>query len=245
MRTRLVAKLFAVLSLTFSTNAFATPREVTVTGIRVHVRDLVPGAESGVADVDLGPAPIAGASRLISRADILTAVAGHPAPSAVPEMVRVVRKTRHVTPPEMDAIVRASLPPESLRAGVSLGAVHSDRAVEIADGWTHVDVATPRTPKKVGPFATSAIVTFFDDAQVLARIPVPVTLTVSAEGAAFDSPHGRPLTLVVRRSLVEVRVSARAGADADIGDLLPVQVPLSGRTLRARLVSKDEALALE
>jgi hypothetical protein len=104
----------------------------------------------------------------------------------------------------------------------------------------------PRAPKKAGPFMTMAVLSFFGaDAEVLARVPVPIELGVSADAITFDTSRGNPLTLVIRRPLVEVRIGAFAGADADIGDPVPVQLRPSGRVVRARLLSKDEALAVE
>jgi hypothetical protein len=228
-----------------TTDAAAAPREVSVTGSRVHVRDLVPNTDEAVAGIDLGPAPLPGASRLIGRADIIAALAGHTAPRSLPTMVRVVRKMHKLVPAELDGLVRASLAPDALHAGVSLRAVRSEHAIDVAEGWTRVTVEVPRAPKKVGVFATTAVVTFLQDAQPVDRVFVPVDLDVSVEGATFDAPRGRPLTLVLRRSLLEIRVAALASADADVGDPLPVKVRDSGKTLRARLTSRDEALAME
>jgi hypothetical protein len=236
----------ALCALSVATvDAGAAPREVSVTGGRIHVRDVVPNADAAVADIDLGPAPLAGASRLIGRADILAALDGHPAPKTLPTVVRVLRKVRHLAPAELDALVRDSLAPDALHAGVSLHAVRSDHAVDVAEGWTRITVDVPRPPKKVGPFATTAVVTFFQDALTLARLYVPVDLDVDAEGAAYDCPRGHAVTLVLRRDLVEIHVAAQGIADADVGDPLPVKVRDSGKTMRARLTSRDEALALE
>jgi flagella basal body P-ring formation protein FlgA len=74
---------------------------------------------------------------------------------------------------------------------------------------------------------------------------VPLDLSVSAEGAVYDVVRGATVAVVVRRGSVEVRTTGFAGADADIGDRLPVQLRPSGRVLRTRLVNKDEALVEE
>jgi hypothetical protein len=50
---------------------------------------------------------------------------------------------------------------------------------------------------------------------------------------------------VVSRGLVEVTTPAVTSADADIGDVVQVLLRPSGRALRAELVAKDRALALE
>jgi hypothetical protein len=236
-----------VLAFTARSTA-APPREVRLVGARVHLGDVVPGADASIAGVDVGPSPLAGCSRIVTRADLLTALGARQlaAPAHLPDAVRVVRQAKHVVPSELDTIVSDAIKEKSLPRGVTLDAVRAERAIDVIDGWTRVDVDVPRPPKKAGPFATTAFLSFYGaEAEVLARVPVPVELAVSAEGTAYDAARGRPVTLVIRRSLVEVRIGAFAGADADVGDPVPIQLRPSGRVVRARLLSKDEALALE
>jgi Chaperone for flagella basal body P-ring formation len=220
---------------------------VVVTGTRVHLGDIVPGAEAAAAAIDLGPSPAAGVSRLVTRADIAAALGAKQvaAPAAVPDAVNVVRRARRLAPSEVDAIVRAALGAQELGHGVTLASVRADRAFDVADGWTRVGVDVPRAPKKAGTFTTTAIASLFVGDDVIARLPVPVDLAVSSDGATFEVARGATVTLVVRRSFVEVRAPGFAGADADVGDPVPIQLRPSGRVVRARLVSKDEALALD
>jgi hypothetical protein len=240
---------FVALVLGFSAESpAAPPRQVRLVGARVHVGDVVPNADASIAGVDVGPSPLAGCSRIVTRADIVTALDARqlPVPAQLPDAVRVVRQAKHVAPSEMDMLVRDAIKEKSLRRGVTLDAVRAERAVDVIDGWTRVDVDVPRAPKKAGPFATTAFVSFYGaEAEVLARFPVPIDLAVSEEGTAYDTTRGAPVTLVIRRSLVEVRIGAFAGADADIGDSVPIQLRPSGRVVRAKLLSRDEALAVE
>jgi hypothetical protein len=242
-----VAFLAACLGAASDSSA-APPREVRLVGARVHVGDVVQGADAAVAGVDLGPSPVAGCSRIVTRADILAALGARqlPVPPARPDAVRVVRQAKRVAASEVNALVRDAVKTKSLRRGVTLDAVRAERAIDVIDGWSRVDVDLPRPPKKAGPFATVAVLSFFGaDAEVLARVPVPVELGVSTDGTAFDAARGTPVTLIIRRPLVEVRVGAFAGADADVGDAVPIQLRPSGRVIRARLLSRDEALATE
>jgi hypothetical protein len=232
---------------TSAASAGAPPREVFVTATRVHLGDVVPEADALAAAVDVGPSPAAGAARLFTRADFVAALEAKqiPAPATLPEAVRVVRKTRHLVASEMNACVREALFGKPLGHGVTLAGVRAERPVDIADGWTRVDVEVPRAPKKAGNFATNAIASFYEGDDVIARVAIPIDLAVSDEGASYDTARGATLTLVVRKSFVEIRTEGFAAADADVGDAIPVQLRPSGRILRARLVSKDEAIALE
>jgi hypothetical protein len=225
----------------------AATRQVVVTGTRIHLADVMREVGGEVGSVDLGPAPVAGGSRVVSRADIVTALGAKQlaVPASVPDAVRVVRKARHLEAADLNALVRTAVASKDLARGVSLAKVRADRPVDVADGWTRVDVDVPRAPKKAGTFATTAIASLFVGDEVIARLPVPLDLTVSADGERFDASRGASLTLIVQRLFVEIRTEGFAGADADIGEVLPVQLRPSGRVLRARLVSKDEAIAID
>ncbi len=222
-------------------------RAVVVTGTRVHLGDLLLNADPITAMVDLGPAPTAGGSRLVTRADIAAAFEKQqlPPPGGAPDAVRVTRKVKHLAPADIDALVRTAMNAKELGHGVTLGAVRADHPLDVADGWTRVGIDVPRAPKKAGTFATTAIASLFAGDDVIARLTVPVNLSVSTEGAAFDVARGASLTLIVQRNLIEVRTPSFAAADADIGDAIVVQLRPSGRVMRARLVSKDEAIAVD
>lgn len=238
----------ALGTATAQTAAADPPRDVAVTGTRVHLGDLLANVDATEAAVDLGPSPAAGGSRLVSRAEIVSLLnAQHLAPpAAIPDAVRVVRRARHLQPAELEVIVRDAIGSRPLGRGVSLTAVRIPRAVDVADGWSNVEVDVPRAPKKVGAFTTTAIASFFTRAgEVIGRVAAPVELTVSPNGALYDSTRGSAVTLVLRRGLVEVRAAGVAMADADVGDVVPVQLRPSGRVLRARLITTDEALAVE
>lgn len=244
--TRL-ALIAGVLLVATSASA-APPRDVVVTGTRVHVADVVPSTDADTGAVDIGPSPTAGGSRLITRSEILAALAAKQvaAPAGVPDAIRVVRKAKRLSPSEMNSIVRGSVAAKPPARGVRLAAVKLEHPVDVAEGWTRVDVDVPRPPKRVGSFTTTAIASFFAaDGDVTARVPVPVELEVSADGATYDTARGAPLTLIVRRGYVEVRASGVAMVDADVGDPVPVQLRTSGRVVRGTLLTRDEALALE
>jgi flagellar basal body P-ring formation chaperone FlgA len=244
----LVASVLVLSAALAHSPAVAGPTpQVPVTTTRIHLKDLFPDIDAAAAEVDLGPSPPAGGSRLVTRADIMAALDAKqlPVPQSMPDAVRVVRGARHIAAAEMNAIVRSALDNKPLGRGVALAAVRADRSVDVADGWTRVDIDVPRAPKRAGTFTTAAIASFFVGNDVIARIPVRVDLSVSADGATYDTIRGAAVMLVVRRSTVEVRAPGFAAADGDVGDVIPVQLRPSGRTIRARLSTKDEAVALE
>jgi hypothetical protein len=229
-------------------SAASQPREVVVTATRLHVGDVAPDANTDAAAVDIGPSPSAGGSRLVTRGEIIAALEAKqlPCPSTIPDAVRVFRKAKHLAQVDVNALVRDALVQKPLGRGVALVAVRADHPVDVADGWARIDVDVPRAPKRQGTFATAAIASFMSpEGEAIARISVPLELGVSAEGSTYDAARGGAVTLVIRRGYIEVRAGGISMADGDVGDVVPIQLRQSGRVLRARLVSRDEAVAVE
>jgi hypothetical protein len=247
IRSLFAASVLATLAFA-GPAAAAPPQEVFVTGSRIRVGDVAPNVDAAVAAIDIGPSPSPGGSRLVTKSDIAAALTAKviPVPAALPDAVRVVRKAQHLSPAELDGLVRGALDDKPLGHGVTLAAVRASHPVDVADGWAHIDVDVPHAPKRQGAFTTTAIASFYTaEGEAIARVPIPMELTVSAEGALYDTPRGASVTLVIRRNYIEVRTTGMTTADADLGDAVPVQLRPSGRVLRARLTAKDEAVAIE
>ena len=246
-RGRTPPTLLAALALSLgAARAEASPpAQVTVTGARVLVGDVVRGASPDAASVDLGPSPAVGGSRLIDRATILRALREHAAtePAQLPEAVRVARLSRTVTATELERLTRTGLSERPLPRGAAIAGVRASRGLDVAAGWDAVTAELPRLPRRAGPLSTTALVTFRAGSEVLGRASVQVDLVLPATAAEPELARGAAVTLVVRQGLVEIRVGASAGADADVGDTLPVILRPSGRVLRARLIERDTALA--
>jgi hypothetical protein len=235
----------ALLGLALAAPAAAQPPVPTVeiASTRVTLADLVPSVGAALGAVDLGAAPPPGGSRLVTRDELAKAAADAGAPRSLrlPASVRVVRRMRKLSAAETEKLVRDALVGPALPRGVTIAAVRAPARLDVADGWDAVVAEVPKPPKRTGSLPTTALLTFSKGAEVLARASVPVDLALSAEAAVSDVARGAPLTLVIRRGLVEITASGLAGADADVGATLPVTVRPSGRVLRAKLVEKDRA----
>jgi flagella basal body P-ring formation protein FlgA len=240
---------FAVFTclLALASAADASPTHVTVEGTRVQIRDLLRDAPAETAEIDLGPSPALGGTRLIARDEILQALRAHQATATprLPESIRVTRASRTLRPDELNQMVREALPRDRLPRGTALRDVRPTQSVTVPAGWTAVSVDLARPPRRVGTFSATAYVNLRRGDDLIARVPVRVDLTLSAEAATPDLTRGSAVTLVVRHGLVEVRASGSAAADADIGETLPVVLRPSGRVIRARLIEPALAVALE
>jgi hypothetical protein len=141
-------------------------------------------------------------------------------------------------------LARGAIAKQKLRRGITLRKLRPARAMTVAAGWDEVSVRLPKPPRRRGHWSTTAMLTFSAAGTPLARLALPVSFDISAEGAKPDVSKGAPLILVVRRGLVEIKVQAIAKTSADIGEILSVTLRPSGRNLRAKLLAGGRALAM-
>jgi hypothetical protein len=254
MKTR--AALFSFACLVASSDvAFARPRaveteslrdgvrRVEVVGARLRLGDLV-GGLGHLAQVDLGPAPAPGVSRLVRREEIRAELEAQGIVSVprLPEAVRVSRRLERVTTEKLQALASEAVRGVGLREGVVLRRVEAPANLKVASGWQRVSATVPRPPRRPGEWLTTVTLAFELDGQKLARIAVPAVFDVSPAAAAPDLAKGGPVTLVVKSGLVEIAARASAGDNANVGDVIPVTVGATGKVVRAKLVTRDRAV---
>jgi hypothetical protein len=221
--------------------------EIAIATPRVTLGDLVPALPEALRALDLGPAPAPGGSRLVTRDELKKAIADAKGiePKTLPAQVRVVRKMRKLDAMTLESEARRAINKRGLSRGATLAAVKAPRSADVPDGFDSVRVEIGKPPRRTGSFLTTAMLVFNHGSEELARVAVPIELALGADAATPDLAKGAPVKLVVRRGLVEITASALAGVDADVGDTLQVVLKPSGKTLRARLVDREHAEALE
>lgn len=226
-----------------SASSNAMPR-VEVPGPKIRAKDVL-GAQA--PDVDLGPTPPIGASRVVDRAEIERAFAeaNVAPPKKIPAAVRVSRKTRRLAAADVASAIRTSLAVAPLPRGATLSNVRA-AGVDVPADFQRVSVDLPALPRRAGPITVQAVVTFLGESDApLQKAITPLELVLPPEAAFPDIARGAPMTLVIRRGLVEVSITGVAATDGDIGAVLPVTIRPSGRVLRARAIDKTHAVALE
>jgi hypothetical protein len=181
---------------------------------------------------------------------VLALVAGSAGTAqAVPTAPAKPKTTRHPVANELTELARNAIATSSvhLPKGATLVAARpsAGAAVDIPVAPSRVTIDVTLPPRRAGTIMTTAVLVFWKDADVSARVPLHLELSVPPEALLFDVPKGGVLTLVVRRGLIEVSTQAVASADGDIGDIVQVLLRPSGRVLRAQIVAKDRAVAVE
>lgn len=144
-------------------------------------------------------------------------------------------------------ITRAAVASSGTRLpkGATITSVHATATADIPAARDRVTIEVTAPARRSGAVSTPALLTFWKAADITARLPIIIELSVPPEALVFEVPKGAALSLVVRRGLVEVTAPAVLAVDADIGDVVQVLLRPSGRALRAQLVARDRALAVE
>ncbi len=250
MRPFALSILVFALLVTSPTAAAPRIKQVWVVGPRVTLATVLAG-RTDLQSVDLGVAPAPGGSRVVTRDDMLRALraqqdegAPEVAPKDLPRAVRLIRKMTTLTPASLEQITRTALA-KTLPSGFKVTSVRAPRSVKVAEGWGGVTVSLPKPPRREGTWSTTAMLNLGGGNAPVARVAVPVQLTISTAAAKPDVARGAALMLVVQRGTVEVRVRGFAGADADLGEVFPVQLRPSGRVVRAKLVTPKKAVAVD
>lgn len=157
--------------------------------------------------------------------------------------------TRRPVANELTELARTAIVSSAARLpkGATLVAARASAgaALEIPVAPSRVTIEITPPPRRAGAVVATAVLVFWRDAEVSARVPLHLDLSVPPEALVFDVPKGGVLTLVVRRGLIEVSVQAVTSADGDVGDVVQVLLRPSGRVLRAQLVARDRAIAVE
>lgn len=219
----------------------------TVDSTRIRVIDVMPDAPVAVSDIDIGPAPSPGASRLLGQPEIEGAIlrAGQSLKGLrIPKSVRVTVPSRRITAVELASLaepsIRKQLPDGvTLKRATAMGAMVTPRRVAVGA------ITIPRHPRQKGEFRTTAMMELSNDGVVFSRVPIAVVLDVSEAAARPDVTRGGAVTLVVSQRSFEIRAQAIAQAEASIGDTISVKVKSTGRVVRARVTAKDEAILTE
>jgi hypothetical protein len=214
---------------------------------RLRVGDVVPTAPSEIAELDLGPSPAPGGSRVVARAEVEDKVrsAGYePASLRIPAAVRLVGATRRIPQAELNELCQTALL-KSLPAGITVVKANASRDLVVSPGATVLEAKVQRPPRQKGQFHTTAILEFQSDGEVVARAAIPVTLDVSERAAQPDIARGRRVTLVVDKRGIRVSTTGIVQTDANVGEIVQVQVASTGRVLKAEVKSSDEAEVIE
>ncbi len=210
---------------------------------RLRVGDVVPSAPAEIAEVDLGPAPPPGGSRVVGRSEVedkIKSAGLEVSQVKMPAAVRVVGASRRIAPSELNELCQAELV-KVLPAGISVVKANAPREIVVSPAASVREAKIVRPPRQKGLFQTTATLEFQSEGEIVARAAIPVTLDVSEKAAQPDVPRGRRITIFVAKKGIRVSTSGVVQSDVNVGDIANVQVSSTGRVVKAEVKSADEA----
>ena len=240
------AWLTLLFSLALPLSAGAEPTQ-SIDHARLLAGDIIKSAPAGVAEIDLGPAPPPGGSRLLTKSEIESMLRQRGVDTtklAIPASLRVVGGSKRVTPAELTTMITPVIV-ENLPKGVGLLKVTPGYDVVLPPSATVGNIDIPRHPRQKGPFRTTATVQMVSEGEIVARVPVPVILQVSEDAARPDVPRGSRISLVIDRRSLRIMTPGSCMLDANVGDTVNVLVTSTNRVVKAKITSRDEAQVVE
>ena len=224
-------------------NAAWSVTERKVLAPRVTFGEVVPGAPQALADIDIGPAPPAGGSRLVSRDELRRALKGAGARAngvSLPRVVRIVTQAKRWKPNELNQRLLPRVR-RLLKTGVTLRKVSVRTAQLLPVGAQIAFVRLPKLPRRVGSVKTTATVDFTLEGTVVKRLPVFVHVTISEAGAAPALARGGRVQLVIQRGAARVTALGVAVTDTDTGEVAQFRVTSTRKLVSARLLADGTA----
>jgi len=219
----------------------------TLDHARMRLADLVPSVPASMADIDLGPSPPPGGSRLVGRDEMIVAIrrAGAFANTTrLPSSIRAVAASRRIPSSELTALAAVEIA-KHLRPGVELKKVEDAPDVVVVPGATVQSASVSFIPYQKGENRATAMLELSSDDVTVASVPLSIVVEVLESGSHPDVRRGALVNLVIESASMRVSAPGTAAADANVGDSVIFHVAETGRTVRARVTSRDEAVVLE
>jgi hypothetical protein len=232
----------AVLAVILASSLGRADETRVVSRTRLKVSDLV-HAPDAMGDVDLGPAPPPGATRLVSRAEVeekLRTAGQDPKKLKLPMSVRVVGASMRFTP---ETLAKAATPAieHVLPVGVTLARVEPSNDVVAHPGTTVRGATVPKLPRQKGPAQSTAMLELASEDGYVTKVSVGISVEISEAAAKADVPKGGRLEVIYERGTIKIATTGVALTDMDVGETAQMSLVATGRVVRAKLLTRDRA----
>ncbi|MGC4092268.1 MAG: flagella basal body P-ring formation protein FlgA [Polyangiaceae bacterium] len=232
--------VLALLAISGTASAEATR---TLEGARIRLGQLVTTSDAQLADVDLGPAPPPGSSRLVSREDVVRELRTQGLSDKglnFPAVLRVISASRRYNPSELAALllpeINAALP-----SGVDVKDLKVTRGVVTSPHATVARIKLPKLPRRAGAVDITLVAELVNQGEVLTRVAFGVSLNVSEQAALPLIDKGARVDLVITTGSARISAAAVALDAADVGDVIQFKVMTTSRVLRGKLETRTSA----
>jgi Chaperone for flagella basal body P-ring formation len=240
-----VTKLLLALALTSGSAHGEAPR--VVGGTQVRLSELVTELPADVPDVEVGAAPPPGSSRTIARGEILDAAERSGVSLKglrLPLSVRVTSAAKRWSTEELaDAATTHLL--GALPAGVTVRRARATAKAVTSPRASVSAVRVPKLPRREGEHLTTATIELSNDGQIVARVPLQLSLEIPASAAVAAVTKGSRVQLVIERGSARISATAVALTDGELGDTLQFRVATTQKILYGLVLDPTTAKVVQ
>jgi len=232
---RLEASLVLALALAATTAGAQELR--LVRGAQIRLSDVVASLPAEVPDVELGAAPPPGSSRLLPKAEIEQAASKSGVSLKGLKLPTVVRVTSAAKRWSTDELVNAALPTltSALPNGVTVKRARTGSKAVTSPNASVSAVRLPKLPRREGEHMTTATIELSNEGEIVARLPLSLTLNISSAAAAPVVTKGTRVQLVIESGPARITATAIALSDGEIGQTLQFRVATTQKILFGKL----------
>lgn len=234
---RRTIQLLLTLICVASTQPASAEESRVVRGTQLHLSDVVSSLPAEIPDLELGKAPEPGTSRLLPKSEIEAAASksGVDLRSLkLPQTVRIISAAKRWSAEEL---VNAALPSltSALPGGVIVKKAKTSAKATTAPNATVSGVRLNKLPRRAGQFLTTATIELSSDGEIVARIPLALTLEISSAAAVPTVTKGARVQLMIESGPARITASAVAMSDGEIGETLQFRVTTTQKILYGKL----------
>jgi hypothetical protein len=208
-----------------------------VRGPQIHLSDVLASLPAETPDFELGAAPPPGSSRLLSKSEIENAANKSGVSVKALRLPQQVRITSAAKRWSTDELVNAALPTltSTLPNGVTLKKVKTSSKALTSPGAVVSGVRLPKLPRREGEYLTTATLELSNEGQIVARIPLSLTLDIGSAAAAPAVSKGTRVQLLIESGPARITATAIALNDGEVGQTLQFRVATTQKILFGKL----------
>ncbi len=210
---------------------------------QVHLSDLVSELPAEVLDFEIGAAPPPGSSRTIAKGEILDAASKSGISLKQLKLPASVRVTSAAKRWNTEELANAATPAllSALPPGVNVRRAKATAKAVTSPSATISAVRVPKLPRREGEHLTTAIIELSNDGQIVARVPLQLSLDITSSAAVSTITKGSRVQLMIESGPARITATAVAMSDGELGDTLQFRVATTNKILYGKVL--EPALA--
>lgn len=211
----------------------------TIDAAEIQLGDVISNASEETKNIGLGKAPPPGASRLMSKSEIVSILEAQRVSTEgmkIPDSVRIVRSSKRFTAKDLEKLANPAIS-AAIPRGVRIEKLEIRRGLTLPPSASVESVKLPKLPRKAGKSRITVTVELMHDGSIVARMPVSLSLDISEAASKAAVERGARVDLVIERGPARITAAAIAMTDGDIGEVIQFKVESTRKMVSGRVES--------